>query len=94
MVTVETMSLDDLRADGATTSVVRAGRALGLSRASSYRMANSGEIPTIRIGRSLRVPTDALIRMIDSDYGQPPLFEIDAVDDAVTDVTETGTAAR
>lgn len=58
-------TLNDLRREGATTTVVRAGQALGLSRATAYRMANDGTIPTLRIGRSLRVPVDALIRLID-----------------------------
>ena len=36
-----------------------------LSRDSSYRAAERGEIPTIRIGRLLRVPVRAMERLLD-----------------------------
>ena len=42
-----------------------AGKALGLSRGSTYSAAERGEIPTIKIGRLLRVPTRALEQMLD-----------------------------
>jgi len=42
-----------------------AGRALGLSRGSTYAAAERGEIPTIKIGRLIRVPTRALEQMLD-----------------------------
>jgi excisionase family DNA binding protein len=49
-----------------TLTVPEAGRRyLGLSRASSYEAASRGEIPTIRIGRLLRVPVRAMERMLD-----------------------------
>ena len=41
-----------------------------LSRDGAYRAAERGEIPTIRIGRLLRVPVRALERMLDG--AQPP----------------------
>lgn len=44
-----------------------AGRALGLSRSATYEGAARGEIPTIRIGRRLLVPTAALRRMLHLD---------------------------
>jgi len=40
---------------------------LGLSKASAYEAARRGEIPTIRIGKRLLVPTAALRRMLDLD---------------------------
>ncbi len=43
------------------------GKALGLSRSSTYLGAENGEIPTIRVGRRIRVPTAALRRMLDLD---------------------------
>ena len=44
-----------------TISVPDAGRIyFGLSRNTSYRAAERGDIPTIRIGRLLRVPIAAL----------------------------------
>jgi hypothetical protein len=49
-----------------TMSVPEAGKKyFDLSRDSSYRAAERGEIPTIRIGRLLRVPVRALERILD-----------------------------
>ena len=50
-----------------TTSVPEAGkRYFGLSRNASYDAAARGEIPTIKIGRLLRVPVRAMERMLDN----------------------------
>lgn len=43
------------------------GRALGLGRSSTYAAAERGEIPTIRLGRRVVVPTAALRRMLQLD---------------------------
>ena len=49
-----------------TLAVPEAGRRyLGLSRNSSYAAAERGEIPTIRVGRLLRVPVRAMERLLD-----------------------------
>jgi hypothetical protein len=49
-----------------TISVPEAGqRYFNLSRNASYAAAERGDIPTIRIGRLLRVPVRALERMLD-----------------------------
>jgi hypothetical protein len=49
-----------------TLSVPEAGRRyFGLSRVSAYAAATRGEIPTVRIGRLLRVPVRALEHMLD-----------------------------
>jgi excisionase family DNA binding protein len=48
-----------------TTTVPDAGwRYLGLSRGASYAAAQRGEIPTIRVGRLLRVPIAAMDAML------------------------------
>jgi Helix-turn-helix domain len=47
-----------------TIPVPEAGQILGLSRASAYDAANRGEIPTLRIGRRLVVPTARLLAML------------------------------
>ncbi|HWL99083.1 MAG TPA: helix-turn-helix domain-containing protein [Nocardioidaceae bacterium] len=44
---------------------------LGLSKASAYDAARRGEIPTIRVGRRLLVPTAALRRMLQLDNPEP-----------------------
>ncbi|HEY6700236.1 MAG TPA: helix-turn-helix domain-containing protein [Pseudolabrys sp.] len=49
-----------------TISVPEAGRRyFGLCRGTSYEAAHRGEIPTIRIGRRIRVPVRAMERMLD-----------------------------
>lgn len=47
-----------------TLTVPEAGGFLGLGKASAYEAASRGDIPTIRIGRRLLVPTAALRRML------------------------------
>jgi Helix-turn-helix domain len=41
------------------------GEMLGLSRNASYDAAKRGDIPTIKIGKLLRVPKAAFHRMLD-----------------------------
>jgi hypothetical protein len=49
-----------------TMSVPEAGRTyFNLSRHGSYAAAERGDIPTIRIGRLLRVPVRAMERLLD-----------------------------
>jgi hypothetical protein len=49
-----------------TISVPEAGkRYFDLSRNAAYAAAGRGEIPTVRIGRLLRVPVRALERLLD-----------------------------
>ena len=50
-----------------TISVPRAGALLGLGRSAAYAAADAGQLPTLRIGRKLRVPTAALRRMVGLD---------------------------
>ncbi|SFM98022.1 DNA binding domain-containing protein, excisionase family [Methylobacterium pseudosasicola] len=47
-----------------TISVEEAGRWLGVSRNTAYEAAGRGEIPTIKIGRLLRVPVAPFERML------------------------------
>lgn len=54
-------------ADSPTLDVPTAGALLGLGRASSYRAAKRGDIPTIRFGSRVVVPTAALRRMLGLD---------------------------
>jgi excisionase family DNA binding protein len=50
-----------------TISVPEAGaKYLGLSRNASYAAAARGELPTVRIGRLLRVPVRAMERMLEN----------------------------
>jgi excisionase family DNA binding protein len=45
-------------------SVEEAGRLLGISRTSAYNAAKAGDIPTIRIGGRLLVPTARLCDLL------------------------------
>jgi excisionase family DNA binding protein len=51
-----------------------AANALSLSRAKVVAMASRGEIPSVRIGRSLRIPRDPLLVWIEANtnLGQRP----------------------
>lgn len=50
-----------------TLTVEEAGHYLNIARASAYAAARRGDIPTIRVGRRLLVPTASLRRMLDLD---------------------------
>ncbi|GAA2621972.1 helix-turn-helix domain-containing protein [Actinomadura fulvescens] len=47
-----------------TLTVPEAGRVLGLSRAAAYEAAKRGDLPTLRIGRRMVVPTAHLLGML------------------------------
>ncbi len=47
-----------------TLSVPAAGLYLGLGRAQAYAAASRGEIPTLRVGRRILVPTALLARRL------------------------------
>lgn len=54
-----------------TTSVPDAGEALGISRATAYRLARSGDFPVrvLKIGKQLRVSIADLDRYLDGEAG-------------------------
>lgn len=43
---------------------IEAAELLGIGRTRIYEMLASGELPSIRIGRSIRVPVDALRKWV------------------------------
>jgi excisionase family DNA binding protein len=53
-----------------TVSVPEAGKWLGIGRNAAYEAARRGEIPTIKIGRLLRVPVVALERKLEVSEGR------------------------
>lgn len=49
-----------------TRTVDEAAQILGISRASAYACAKSGDLPTIRMGNRLLVPETALEKLLTS----------------------------
>ena len=47
-----------------TTTVPKAAKALGIGRNQGYEAARRGEIPTIKIGKRILMPTAALERLL------------------------------
>jgi excisionase family DNA binding protein len=63
-----------------TITVPEAGkRYFGMSRGASYAAAERGEIPTVRIGRLLRVPVKAMDALLESAAKSAPRFHRDAL---------------
>lgn len=53
-----------------TLTVERAAAILGVGRATAYTAVQRGEIPCIRIGRRLVVPTAQLIALLSGEVAQ------------------------
>ena len=51
--------------------VGEAAERLSVSRSKAYQLVQSGEIPSIRLGRSLRVPVEALAEVIEKLRKEP-----------------------
>jgi excisionase family DNA binding protein len=51
----------------AVLTVEEAGKVLRISRGAAYEAARTGAIPSIRIGRTIRVPRRALLLMLGED---------------------------
>jgi len=52
--------------------VPEAGALLGLGRGAAYRAAANGDLPTIKIGKLIRVPRAALHRLLESAQPSAP----------------------
>jgi excisionase family DNA binding protein len=76
------MNLDDPAP--LTWSVPEAGRKLGIGRDAAYAAAARGEIPTLRLGRSIRVAVPALLALL----GATPDISADPVDEAGSSTTD------
>lgn len=53
-------------------TVEQAAEALQIGRTCAYELARSGELPTVRLGRSLRVPRHQLEALIGLENGDGP----------------------
>lgn len=49
-----------------TVSVPEAARILGIGRGQMYQAVARGEIPSIRLGRTIKISTDILRRILES----------------------------
>lgn len=58
------MTLDDLRSLPPTLTVERAAKILGIGRGSAYEAVKRGELPSVKIGRRVIVPTARLLSML------------------------------
>ncbi len=58
------LSFETLRSLPPTISVPHAGKLLGLGREAAYRAAKVGQLPTIKFGRRLFVPTARLLKLL------------------------------
>jgi excisionase family DNA binding protein len=54
-------------------TVPEAGQLLGLSRNAAYEAAKRGDIPTLRMGRLLRVPKGPFHRLVGLEVESPPV---------------------
>ncbi len=68
---VEHMNERDGQAPRATMTVPEAGEYLGISRGSAYKAAETGEIPTIRVGKRLLVPVARLDALLAGSAAAP-----------------------
>jgi hypothetical protein len=66
------LTIDDIR-DLPTISVPIAGQVVGIGRDAAYAAAARGELPVLRLGRTLRVPVPRLLELLgcvqESDAG-------------------------
>ena len=47
-----------------TISCAESGRRLGIGRMTAYRLARTGTIPALRLGKQIRIPVAALEEML------------------------------
>ena len=86
-------NVDQVRALGATTTLATAASVLGISRSLAYRLAATNTFPTpvIRLGTRVRVPVDALVRLLVANDDREPaaadLGPLDPDGDASVDAT-------
>jgi excisionase family DNA binding protein len=59
--------IDEARQLPTVLSVEHAGRLLGLGRSASYEAVRRGELPTLKFGRRLLVPTGKVLELLGLD---------------------------
>lgn len=61
------MATKTIKEDSLTLSVGQAAHILGISNFLAHRLVRTGEIPSIRLGKIIRVPKAKLLKMINND---------------------------
>jgi len=68
----------EVRVERKTYSVAETAKVLGIGRSAAYQAVNAGEIPSIRIGRRLLVPVQALEQLLSTAKPSTPEMQISA----------------
>ena len=50
-----------------TVTAAEAAAVLGLTPVTVYRMASDGRLPSVRVGRTVRIPTAHLLDLLETD---------------------------
>ncbi len=89
-------NVDQVRALGTTTTLATAGSVLGISRSLAYRLAATNTFPTpvIRLGTRIRVPVDALVRLLVANDDPDPAAADGGPLDAGGQVSVDATTSR
>ncbi len=58
--------------DNQLLKAVRVAKLLDISRSKAYAMMTAGELPTVLIGKGIRVPAKALAKWVESGTRVPP----------------------
>ena len=61
------MTIDEARQLPTVLTVEHAGRLLGLGRSAAYEAVRRGELPTLKFGRRLLVPTGKVLELLGLD---------------------------
>jgi excisionase family DNA binding protein len=61
------VTIDEARQLPTVLSVEHAGRLLGLGRSAAYEAVRRGELPTLKFGRRLLVPTGKVLELLGLD---------------------------
>ena len=64
-------TVTEYRMERWTYTIPETARILGIGRSAAYEAANRGEIPTIRIGKRILVPIEALKRRLSAGRTPP-----------------------
>lgn len=61
------MKMQEQRAKALCVSLMIAAELLGISKGLCYRLTHEGKIPSIRLGRRILIPLDALNEMLEKN---------------------------